>query len=24
VQFYLQPLAAQTNYTLNFMCPPKD
>jgi hypothetical protein len=24
VQFYLQPLAAQTTYTLNFMCPPKD
>ena len=24
VQFYLWPLAAQTNYTLNFMCPPKD
>ena len=24
VQFYLRPLAAQTNYTLNFMCPPKD
>ena len=24
VQFYLQPLAAQTNYTLSFMCPPKD
>ena len=24
VQFYLPPLAAQTNYTLNFMCPQKD
>jgi len=24
VQFYLRPLATQTSYTLNFMCPPKD